>query len=530
MARTSRKNAAAAIPAALEQVCNTALYVRLSVEDARKKESDSIGSQKALLERYMTERPYLKLTAVYEDVNQSGTTFERPGFLAMMEAVKAGKISCIVVKDLSRFGRSYIEAGNYLENILPFFHVRFISVTDGYDSQNPDADDGLVVPLKNLMHDVYARDISQKVRSGLAAKREKGEFSGCVAAYGYRKAGGGRLAVDEEAAPVVRDMFRRARDGMGCARIAQTLNEAGIPSPGRYRYDKGILKAGRFAGVRYWHKSAVRRILTNPVYLGHMVQGKTRSGLRGGGSSADVPREQWVVVRNTHEPLVSEDIFLAVQNMRTKRRPSPKATLPPPENPLKGLVFCGDCGRSMKRRKKPEANGPVPYSFICAACEGAAKEERTLIGMDEAELLGVLEATVRILLGLVAGLDGPPKEPPSARHPSGPGLESVEAAKALARLTGLKSALYADFQAKLLDEPAYRHTKSSYDEAAKALRERLDSLDGPSPQKRAADGMLTAETIAGLIGRVEIFSGGAVSIRFRCRDAFACLRCTIPEE
>jgi DNA invertase Pin-like site-specific DNA recombinase len=192
MARTSRKQIDGSVQIPLETVWNTCIYGRLSEEDERKKENDSIGNQISMLERYISERPYLKLTSVFKDVNQTGTNFDRPGFNEMMDAIKVGKINCIVVKDLSRFGRNYIETGTYLEKILPFFHVRFISVNDAYDSLNASSqDDGYVVPLKNLIHDVYARDISKKIKSGLAVKRSRGEFTGCVAAYGYQKADNG---------------------------------------------------------------------------------------------------------------------------------------------------------------------------------------------------------------------------------------------------------------------------------------------------------------------------------------------------
>lgn len=315
MARTSRKQIDRISPIPHETVWNTCIYGRLSEEDERKKENDSIGNQISMLERYIAERPYLKLISVFKDVNQTGTHFDRPGFLEMMDAVKGGKINCIVVKDLSRFGRNYIESGTYLEKILPFFHVRFISVNDGYDSLNANGqEEGYAIPLKNLIHDMYARDISQKTKSGLAVKRSRGEFTGCVAAYGYQKADHGKLEIDGETAPVVRDIFQWAAGGMSDMGIAQKLNALGVPSPSQYRYRKGILKNERYADMRYWYKSTVRRILVNPVYLGHMVQGKTKSDLWGKGGCVELPREQWVEIKNTHEPLVDEETFLAVRH------------------------------------------------------------------------------------------------------------------------------------------------------------------------------------------------------------------------
>jgi site-specific DNA recombinase len=545
MARTSRKTIDTLVQTTHEQIWSTCIYGRLSFEDERKKESDSIGNQIAMLERYIAERPYLKLTSVFKDINQTGTNFERPGFNEMMEAIKIGKINCIVVKDLSRFGRNYIETGNYLEKILPFFNVRFISVNDGYDSQNPNnQDEGYVVPLKNLIHDVYARDISQKIKSGLAVKRNKGEFTGCVAAYGYLKADGGGLVIDEETAPVVRNIFKWASDGMGDMRIAKQLNELGIPSPGQYRYTKGILKSVRYADVCYWYKSAVRRILSNPVYLGHMVQGKTKSDLWGNGSCVNIPQEQWVEIKNTHEALVDEETFLTVRQIKQERESDEvKERSPQTENILKGCVFCGDCKRSMKRRKTPKSNGNEIYFFTCATYEDISQKDCIKKRMDEPELLSILYTTIRKQIDLAVDMERlvsklNAKESFS-QHQNGLDAEITDAEKKLSRLSMLRSSLYEDYQDKILDESEYLFAKSKYEKEVGVLRSRLDEL---SIQKHRLDRMLppknpwlealkkfkknktiTGEMISELIERVEIYSNNTVNICFRYRDEFECL-------
>jgi len=309
MARTSRKRAATA-PPSRERVWNACIYARLSSEDQGKKERDSIGNQIALLERYIEGRPDLKLVAVFQDLNQTGTNFERPGFQKMMEAVKNGKVDCIVVKDLSRFGRNYIETGAFLENVFPFLGVRFISVNDGYDSFAPHHQlESYVIPLKNILHELYARDISQKTKSALEVLRRQGKFTGPVAAYGFRKGDDGKLEVEEETAPIVQTIFQWAKEGAGGLRIAQKLNELGISPPGQT-----CSKTGR------WHKSTVQRILRNPVYLGHMVQGKTQSDLWKRGGRVSVPWEEWVVAPRTHPPLVDEETFLAVRQIKEARK------------------------------------------------------------------------------------------------------------------------------------------------------------------------------------------------------------------
>ncbi len=542
MARTSRKTMDTPVQTTLEPLWDTCIYGRLSDEDDRKKENDSIGNQIAMLERYIEERPYLKLTSVFKDINQTGTNFERPGFNEMMEAIKSGKINCIVVKDLSRFGRNYIETGTYLEKILPFFNVRFISVNDGYDSQNPNnQDEGYVIPLKNLIHEVYARDISQKTKSGLAVKRSKGEFTGCVAAYGYLKADSGRLVIDEETAPVVRGIFKWASDGMGDMRIAQRLNALGIPSPSQYRYTKGILKSERYANMRYWYKSAVRRILINPVYLGHMVQGKTKSDLWGNGGCVDMPQEQWVEIKNTHEPLVDEETFLAVRQIKQEREPDEgKEPEPQTENILKGCVFCGDCKRSMKRRKMPKANGTALYYFSCATYEDISKKDCIKKRIDEPELLSILYTAIRKQIDLAVDMDRMVSKLNAresfSRHQSEVDTEISETEKKLSRLSMLRSSLYADYQEKLLDEAEYLFTKSKYEKDVSVLRSRLDELSlrknrlGTmlTPQnpwltalrKFKKNKTITGEMISELIERVEIFGDKSVSICFGYRDEF----------
>ncbi|WP_367569447.1 recombinase family protein [Lacrimispora sp.] len=545
MARTSRKQIDNLAQAPLETIWNTCVYGRLSEEDERKKESDSIGNQVSMLERYIAERPYLKLISVFKDVNQTGTNFDRPGFNEMMDAIKGGKINCIVVKDLSRFGRNYIETGTYLEKILPFFHVRFISVNDGYDSMNASSqDEGYAVPLKNLIHDVYARDISKKIKSGLAVKRSRGEFTGCVAAYGYQKADNGRLIIDEETAPIVRDIFKWAADGMGDMRIVQKLNELGIPSPSQYRYEKGILKSERYANMRYWYKSAVRRILINPVYLGHMVQGKTKSDLWGKGGCVELPQEQWVEIKNTHKPLIDEGTFLAVRRIKQERESSERKEVEPRGlNLLKGLVFCGDCKRSMNRRKMPKSNGSALYYFSCATYEDIAKNDCVKKRMDEPDLLSVLYTAIRKQIDLAVDIDRMLSQLNAkdgfCQQQSEVDTEISETEKKLSRLSMLRSSLYEDYQEKLLDEAEYLFTKAKYEKDVTLLRSRLDEL---SMQKKRLDTMLTpqnpwitalkkfkrnkaitGEMIAELIERVEIFSDQSVSICFRYRDEFESL-------
>ena len=322
MARTSRKQhkrfsggmgkprKGTGLQTAMEKVCQTALYVRLSVLDSGKKDSDTVETQEALLRQFLEGKPCFSIFDVYVDNGETGVDFKRDGFERLMEDVRAGRIDCIVVKDLSRFGRNYIEAGEYLEKVFPFLGVRFIAVNDGYDSADPASADGLSLHLKNLVNDVYARDISAKISPALRGKQMRGEFIGTWAAYGYIKSREDKhkIVVDPNTAPVVRDMFAWRLEGTSYQKIARRLTEQGIPSPGQYWYMQGIVKDRRFADSP-WRTETVKQILANEVYLGHMVQGRKRESLFQGQKQKFLPREEWFIVRNTHEAVIDQKTF-----------------------------------------------------------------------------------------------------------------------------------------------------------------------------------------------------------------------------
>ena len=325
MARVSRRKqiaAAQGVPvdelpkAAVLRIFRTALYVRLSIMDTRdRKDSESLQTQIDYLCGYIAKHPDLELYDCYRDNGETGTNFERPGFQRMMEDVKAGRVDCIIVKDLSRFGRDFLETGNFLEKVLPFMGVRFISVNDNYDSIRADSGEAMTIALKNLMNDIYAKDISQKVYSALDTKKRSGEFIGNFAAYGYVKSPEDRhkLAVDPDAAKVVRRIFRMKKDGMSNAAIARTLTAEQIPNPNYHRYLQGIIFAKRFSENAPWQTQTVKHILENPVYLGHMAQGKKITKLHAGQKQKTMPSSEWIIVPNTHEAIIEQELFDAVQ-------------------------------------------------------------------------------------------------------------------------------------------------------------------------------------------------------------------------
>lgn len=273
-----------------------AMYLRLSRDDKStdggfdvgdvtdregnlKSESNSIGNQRELIRAFIHEQQDIELYDIYVDDGFSGSNFDRPEFKRMISDIEAGKVNCVIVKDLSRFGRDYIESGRYIQKIFPALSVRFIALTDHYDSFQADvSESGIVLPVKNFINDSYCRDISTKVKSQFEVKRKNGECIAPFALYGYKKAENNksRLVPDEYAADIVRKIFAWKMEGMAVSAIAEKLNGLGILSPKEYKKSTGANYKGGFSGAvkSRWSSSTVKRILTNETYLGHMVQGK----------------------------------------------------------------------------------------------------------------------------------------------------------------------------------------------------------------------------------------------------------------
>lgn len=356
-----------------------AMYLRLSRDDSDvgdmtdgkgnvKSESNSIGNQRELIRAYIHEQQDIELYDIYVDDGFSGSNFDRPEFKRMMSDIEAGRVNLVIVKDLSRFGRDYIESGRYIQKVFPALGVRFIALTDHYDSFHADAgESGIVLPVKNFINDSYCRDISTKVKSQFEVKRKNGECIAPFALYGYRKAENNKnqLVVDEYAADIVRKIFEWKMDGMAISAIAQKLNGLGVLSPKEYKKSIGSNYKGGFSGAvkSMWSSSTVKRILTNEMYLGHLIQGKTEKINYKLKKSVEKPKEEWVKVENTHEAIISEDNFFIVQNLlKVDSRVSPvteKSSL------FNGILFCGDCGEQMIRRVNRYKDTQKVY-YICS--------------------------------------------------------------------------------------------------------------------------------------------------------------------
>lgn len=354
MARKSRKNVVAPQkPTAVDvKIWRAALYIRLSVEFNGKR-GDSLETQRQIMEAYIALCPDIEIVEIYTDNGITGRTFEREAFQRMLHDVEDGKIDCIVVKDLSRLGRNTIDSGYYIEKYFPLHGVRFIAVNDQFDSTDPENNGNhLIVPLKNMINEAYAADISKKVKAQQRQAMRDGEFVGARPPYGYRKDPDNchRLLVNEDTAPVVRQIFQWAVEAVPLNEIAKRLNTSGTLTPGHYLASIGLITNKRLMGSGSWNTWSIGRLLADEVYIGDMVQGKTTVI---GHKQVPADRSKWIVVHGTHEPLVSRETFEKVQAVREQAaaKYTQNGKEPYTPNILRGRVFCGHCGKNLHRQR-----------------------------------------------------------------------------------------------------------------------------------------------------------------------------------
>ena len=488
MARTSRKNPmpVATKPAVIE-VFKTAIYLRLSLEDNGKKDADSLDNQQTLLEGYVAERPFLELVDTYTDNGCTGTDFDRPAFKRMMEDVRSGKINCIVAKDLSRLGRNYVETGDYLERVFPFLGVRFIAVNDNYDSSNVNASDQLAASLKNLVNDEYAKDISRKISSAMKAKRQRGEFVGAHDPYGYLRDpnNSNKLIIDPEISPIVKEIFELRATGLGIERICRVLNEKDYPSPGRLRFERGIITHNNQKGSDLpWNRHVLKDLLLNVVYIGNLAQGRTGSCLHKGIPFHRKDESEWDVVNGTHEPIISMELWDRVQALNTKRSSETKASfgknanLPKRPNPYGSVLRCADCGRVIKYVRSYSKKGNRDYyNYKCPQYIelGAQACSSKNIKADKLDL-AVLE-TIRKHMDVFLEMQTllhklMPEE--KARISSEDALQRKQQITAeLERKRTQGMLLYSDFRDGLIGQEEYVYAKSKYQTDIEALEQEL---------------------------------------------------------
>ena len=323
------------------------LYLRLSQEDERQGESISIDNQRTILRKYAEEHGF-EIHGEYIDDGISGTTFQRPEVQRLLDDAKTGVINTIIVKDLSRFGRNYIEVGQYIDYVFPAFGIRFIAIQDNVDTANRDSGAMEMMPIMNVFNEWHAANTSKKIRAVKRANALAGKFSGSRAPYGYIKGTDEKrtFQIDEEAAPIVKRIFEMYASGISPYKIAEILNNEGIPSAGRLTF----LRTGekiRNNEHPYWEETRIRPILKNIEYLGHLAQQKYASVSYKNHKIIQKDQSDWVIVYNTHEPIISQELWDKVQE-RLKSRAHGRKMRTGMTHPLSGFLYCADCGSKLK--------------------------------------------------------------------------------------------------------------------------------------------------------------------------------------
>ena len=511
---------------------NAALYLRLSSEDGDKAESTSIESQKHLLEDYLKNDDNIKLFDYYVDDGYSGTDFNRPGFKRLFEDMKSNKFNTIIVKDLSRLGRNYIEAGNYIEQIFPLFNIRFIAVNDNIDSyMNPKSISELNMPLKNLINDEYARDISKKVSSALKTMRKQGLFTCGLAPYGYIKDPNDKhhLIIDEEVADNVRTIYRLYLNGYGTKRITNYLNENNIINPSGYRkfHRKDTNKIGYF-----WTTSTVSKILDNQMYCGDMVQGKTRSVSYKIHKETKIDKNEWDIVPNTHEPIIDRYTWKKVQELRKKS--FMELNLQEKEKSLfTGKLKCADCGYAMRRQYRTKNRNKIV--FECSTHSTRSKEICKSHAISEEELKKIVWKVIKQQIRLNENKSNTKIIQFNNNKINKCYIELNKENEKMKQYKQMKMSLYEDWKLGNISEEEYKDYLNDYTDKIsnvnknieyikqnidKTKENRINSKDNSMINNFATARELTHEMVDSLIDTIEIYEDKTIKINFKYKDEY----------
>ena len=456
---------------------NVAIYIRLSREDGDKEESDSVGNQRKLLTEYVAKKEDFILYDIYVDDGYSGTNFNRPSFQRMIADIEDGKVNCVVVKDLSRFGRDYIDTGRYLERYFPELGVRFISVTDSIDSMKQAYD--MLLPIKNIFNEQYARDISKKIQATVKSKQKAGEFIGAFTSYGYKKSpvNKNKLVIDDYAADVVRRIFSLYIQGYGKQRIAKLLNAEGILCPAEYKKVNGenYKNCNRLESTTYWSYSTINSILHREMYVGNMVQGTKHQRMRS--KQKKMPKEDWIIVENTHEPIIDKETWEKAQSLLKKR--TRELDLETNKNIFAGFVKCGDCGRAMTKNMWRRADGSKTYSLYCGTYKRNGKQYCTPHTLPMAVLedivLGDLKAIVDSVDNLKELVQSQSFTASKVKRIADTELGKIKAE--LERVKRLKKSIYEDYREELISKEEFLSYREDYLKKEELYSKQIEALE-----------------------------------------------------
>ena len=507
-----------------------ALYIRLSKEDENEGPSESVTNQKSLLDEFVKNNR-LSVYDVYIDDGYSGTNFDRPAFQRMIGDIEAGKVNMVITKDLSRLGRDYIMTGHYMERYFPEKRVRYISLLDGIDTGvESTAND--ITPFRAIMNDMYAKDISRKIKSVKRDKQRKGQFIGGKPVYGYRMhpTEKNKIVVDEGAAVVVRRIFAMALDGISCRKIAAKLNEEGVPTPAAYA-GLTVPNPGPYTGL--WSSERISEMLQNETYIGNMVQGRTVKISYKSRKCLKQDRENWVVVEGTHEPLVDNETFQKVRMLVNSRRHTRSRTY---DFLLKGLIFCHECGYPLAVLNRKNAAGEDVLYFVCrtyqrftkaGVCTCHSIKEKTVTDAVIAKAREVCEACLnpRELLPMAQ------EAVEQAQKENAPENEMQAIQNKIDSLTANLDKMYMDRLSGLLAETDFERIYQRVKMERAVLEDKLKAMEAQKEcpvstedraralvQKFMDSAFTSRELLVSLIQRVELTEEKQIIIKFRFRE------------
>ena len=524
------------------ETVKVALYLRLSRDDGDKNESNSITNQRNILTTYVEQIPEFKIEEIYVDDGFSGTNFNRPDFMRMMDDIYEGKINCVIVKDLSRLGRNYSETARYIDEIFPRLNIRFIALNNSIDTASSTmnaATQCISVGVTNVINESLAATTSVNVRATLNHNRQQGKFIGSFACYGYKKSEDDhhKLVIDPETAPIIRDIFNRFISGESILSITRHLNTLGIPNPSAYKsMNNPNYKPQSNSGL--WVDSTVRRILSNEMYIGNMVQGKNEKISYKIKQNRSIDKNKWIIVENTHQPIIDQDTFNKAQSLFNKStRISPKADS---VDLFSGFMRCSNCNYTLNKKTNTHSYGTYEYY----RCTTRTKKGKNTCECGHTIRIDKLEKAVlkslQFMIKTAVNMDEIIKSANlSGKIRTDETLLERKLQKESSQLEKYKSAmvdLYPDYKCGILSQDEYLLLKSNISEKITSLQKEITKTQEQikkchtgaveendfiaSFKKYGTIEKLTRPMLVELLDCILVHKGGDITIRWKFRDAY----------
>lgn len=522
---------------------SAALYIRLSKEDGDKSESYSVTSQREILKEYIKQHSDISLFDFYIDDGWSGTNFNRPSFQRMMQDIYDGKVNCVIVKDLSRFGRNYTDAGNYIDNVFVRLNVRFIALNNGVDSVSNSmnaATKCITVGVQNVINESVAATTSVNVRGTLNVSRKQGKFIGSFPTYGYLKSPDDRhkLIIDDETAPVVRQMFRWFIEGKSVIGITKELNALGIPNPSTYKKLKGwnYKHTSGKNNDGLWCDSTVRRMLSNQMYIGNMVQGKNTTISYKIKQCKSIPKSDWIIVENTHEPIIDKETFNKAQSLFNRNtRTAPAKT---EVDLFAGFIKCADCHRAMSKKTNKHSYGTYKY-YRCVTSRKMDSSACSPHSIRIDKLEKAVLVTIQTMIDTAIELDDVLDKINEKSDNRGECLAKKSMEKLISEREQIKTVmldLYPDWKSGAITKEEYLALKENMGEKVKKLDEKISDFESmleSNNNTQAAENdfiahfkqygkikKLTRPILTELVDSILVHTDGNITINFKFKDAY----------